>query len=176
MLLTVHLKMVNMVSFKLCISHHNKNPYLQFWASLKKPTYLGARHFNLDTSVLRNGTPKVPHEAWSFSPLKSHTLAQSRACRASHGTRTGGSAKVPVSATGSWEPASSVTLGSLGPAQVNSPTNEQLFPLFLLMSSYLELMVSFPDMLPALGQVSGLSLDTQRYLFPECCLWWDVRE
>ena len=54
MLLTVHLKMVNMVSFKLCISYDNKNPYyLQFWAPLKKPTYLGARHFNLDTYVLR---------------------------------------------------------------------------------------------------------------------------
>ena len=53
MLLTVHLKMVNMISFKLCISYDNKNPNLQFWAPLKKPTYLGARHFNLDTSVLR---------------------------------------------------------------------------------------------------------------------------
>ena len=53
MLLTVHLKMVNMVSFILHISYHNRNPYLQFWAPLKKPTYLGTRHFNLDTSVLR---------------------------------------------------------------------------------------------------------------------------
>lgn len=61
MLLTIHLKMVNMVSFILYISYHNKNPYLQFWAPLKKPTYLGTRHFNLDTSVLR------------MELLKSHT-------------------------------------------------------------------------------------------------------
>lgn len=65
----------------------------------------------------------------------------------------------------------------LGPSQVTSPpTNEQALSSFPAGKFLLELMVSFPDMLPALGQVSGLSLDTQGYAFPECCLWWDVRE